>query len=348
MRKGSGLMRVTLKDIAEKTGYTTNTISRALKDKDDIAPETRKRIAETAREMGYIGDSLAGALRSGLSSTIAVILGDISNPHFAIMVREIETNARKHHYNTIIIDTDEDSDIEFEAIRSALGRKVDGIIICPTQKNDQNLRFLMAKRIPFVLIGRHFPGIEAESVVCDDVKSGRIATEHLIEQGHRRILLLNGPADISSATERLRGYREALSAAGIPFDESLVREVPIVAGDCRHIIYKVCDDKIPFTAILAFSDLIAWEAMYALQRRGLENPRDYAIVGFDNIQSKFFFPFPLTSVGSSKTTMARKAFNLLIRRLNSDEDIAPTMNVLDTTLVIRASSSSQIARREES
>jgi LacI family transcriptional regulator len=339
MARRARLERVTLKDIAEKAGYTMNTISRALKDKDDIAPETRKRIQDMAREMGYIGDTIAGALRSGQSRTIAVILGDISNPHFAIIVREIEASARAQRYNTIILNTDEDPVIEHEAIRSALGRKVDGIILCPTQKDDQNIRFLKSQGVPFVLIGRHFQGLEAEAVVCDDEKGGRIATEHLIQLGHRRILFLNGPAEISSAVERLRGYRQALEAAGLPYDESLVREVPIVAGDCRHIIYKICDDKIPFTAVLAFSDLIAWEAMYALQKRRLENPRDYAIVGFDNIQSKFFFPFPLTSVGSSKTTMARKAFNLLLRRLNSEKDLPLSTSVLDTALVIRASSS---------
>ena len=339
MRRRQEVVRITLKDIAEQTGYTANTISRALKDKDDIAPETRKRIQETARDMGYISDSIAGSLRTGTTRTIAVILGDISNPHFAIIAREIEANARKHHYSTIILNTDEDAEIEFEAIRSALSRKVDGIILCPTQDNDANLQFLVKQGTPFVLIGRHFPAVDVESVVCDDIKGGRLATEHLIEKGHHQILFLNGPFQISSAAERLQGYRSALAKAGIPFEAQLVREIPIVAGDCRHVIYKVIDDQIAFTAVIAFSDLIAWEAMYALQKRGLENPRDYAIVGFDNIQSKFFFPFPLTSIGSSKSTMARKAFNLLLRRLNTGTEPATRKNVLDTTLVVRESSS---------
>jgi LacI family transcriptional regulator len=343
MRRRQDVVRITLKDIAEQTGYTANTISRALKDKDDIAPETRKRIQETAREMGYISDSIAGSLRTGTTSTIAVILGDISNPHFAIIAREIEFNARKHHYSTIIINTDEDAEIESEAIRSALSRKVDGIIICPTQNNTDNLQFLIKQGIPFVLIGRHFPDTEVESVVCDDLKGGRLATEHLIEKGHRKILFLNGPAQISSAVERLQGYRKALEKAGIPFDDELIREIPIVAGDCRHVIYKVIDDEIKFTAVIAFSDLIAWEAMYALQKRGLEKPKDYAIVGFDNIQSKYFFPFPLTSIGSSKSTMARRAFNLLLRRLNSTTEPSTWRNVLDTTLVVRESSSNSPA-----
>jgi LacI family transcriptional regulator len=339
MGREQGVARVTLKDIAERTGYTANTISRALKDKDDIAVATRKRIQETAREMGYIGDSIAGALRTGSTKTIAVVLGDISNPHFAIQAREIESTARRHHYSTIILNSDEDAEVEAEALRLALSRKVDGIIICPTQKSEENLRFLMRQRVPFVLLGRHFPGIDVESVVCDDLKGGRLATEHLLERGHRRILFLNGPAHISSAKERLAGHKAALAAAGVRFSEKLVRQIPIVAGDCRRVIDKVLDEGVAFSAVIAFSDLIAWEAMYALHKRGLENPRDYAIVGFDNIQAKFLFPFPLTSIGTARSTMARRALDLLLRRLDAGDGPAPRRQVLDTVLVERESTS---------
>ncbi|OQB98492.1 MAG: HTH-type transcriptional regulator DegA [Spirochaetes bacterium ADurb.Bin110] len=336
--------RVTLKDIAAKTGYTINTVSRALKNKDDISLQTRQKIQEVAKEMGYIGDSIAGALRSGHSKTVAVILGDISNPHFAIIVREIETGLRRHHYSTFIINTDENPENEAEAIRLALSRMVDGIIICPTQQSDENLTFLINQNIPFVLIGRHFIGRDdcATSVVCDDFMGGRLATEHLLGLGHRNILFLNGPLFISSASERLAGYKEALISAGLAFDERMVREVPIVAGDCKHVIDEVVQDKIQFTAILAFSDLIAYEAMYALQLHGFQNPRDYAIVGFDNIQSKFLFPFPLTSIGSSKTTMARRAVNLLLEALNSNKPIVHQEIVLKARLIVRASSSYRV------
>ena len=289
-------MRVTLKDIAARTGYTANTVSRALKDKQDIGAETRKSIQEIAREMGYISDSLAAALRTGQTRTIAVVLGDISNPHFAIIAREIELSARKHHYSTIILNSDEDAEIESEALRLALSRKVDGIIICPTQWNRDNLEFLRRQQVPFVLIGRHFPGAEVESVVCDDFKGGRLAAEHLIARGHRRILFLNGPS-ISPAPS------SGWPATGPPWPRPAYPSTPGWNGKslsspatAGEVIYRVLDEGVDFTAVVAFSDLIAWEAMYALQKRGLENPRDYAIVGFDNIQSKFFFPFPLTSV----------------------------------------------------
>ena len=218
MRRRGGATRVTLKDIAARTGYTANTVSRALKDKEDIGAETRRSIQEIAREMGYISDSIAASLRTGQTGTIAVILGDISNPHFALIAREIELNARKHHYSTIILNSDEDAEIEAEALRSALSRKVDGIIICPTQWNRDNLEFCAAnRRLSCSSAGIFRRG--SRVVVCDDFKGGQLAAEHLLARRHRRILFLNGPSHISSATERVAGYRAALTQAGVPCDQ---------------------------------------------------------------------------------------------------------------------------------
>ena len=144
---------VTLKDIAAKTGYSVNTVSRALRDKDDIAVETREMIQRTAREMGHVSNTLAASLRLGYTNTIAVILGDISNPHFSIMMKEIEGYAWKAGYTSILFNTNENEELELAAIQSALNKNVDGIIICPAQKTPDNLIYLKESGVPFVLIG---------------------------------------------------------------------------------------------------------------------------------------------------------------------------------------------------
>lgn len=329
--------RVTLKDIALRTGFTINTVSRALKDKDDISETTRTVIKETARQMGYIRNSIAGSMRSGRTRTIAVILGDISNPHFAIIVKEIEEQARSHHYSTIIFNTEEDDDREHEAIVSALEWKVDGLIICPAQRSPRNVTFLAETGLPFVLIGRRFETLNADTVICDDVQGGRIATEHLVAKGHRKILFLNGPSYISSARDRLAGYRQVLEEHGIPYEGKLVREIPIVAGDNRRLIMQLVREKLDFSGVVAFSDLIAWEVIYVLTELGCAVPYDIAVVGFDNIQSKFFLPCPLTSVGSSRTTMARRAVNMLLRRINATDAVEPRQDVLESRLFVRRS-----------
>ena len=330
-------IKVTLKDIAKETGYTINTISRALKDKEDISEATRKLIKDKANDMGYIRNSIAGSLRSGITKTIAIILGDISNPHFAIIVKEIETSARKHNYNTFIINTDENSELEEEAIHSALGKNVDGIIICPTQKSDDNIKFLKKTGVPFVLIGRYFKDIESDYVVCNDIEGGYLATKHLIEKGHRKILFLNGPGYISSAFERHEGYKKALSENEIEYDSNLVYEMSITSGESNRVVKKILESGIEFTAVFAFSDMIAWETIYVLNKNGLNVPRDIAIVGFDNIQSKLTFPVPLTTISTSKSKMSRRAVDILLKKINSKEEGNYIKDIIETKVIVRGS-----------
>lgn len=221
---------VTLKDIAQATGFSANTVSRALADKPDISEETKKVIREKASEMGYIANALASFLRSGVSRNIAIIVGDISNPHFSVMVKEMQTLLQRKGYNSIIFNTDEKAAMERQAITTSLSQNVDGIILCPAPGGEENIRFLQMHDKPFVMIGRHFSGQDASYVVCDDVNGGYAATRYLLERGHRNILFLNGPGGISSSAERLKGYRKALEEAGIAWRSELVHTVPLTSG----------------------------------------------------------------------------------------------------------------------
>jgi LacI family transcriptional regulator len=329
--------KITLKDISNKTGFTRNTVSRALKDKDDISPATRKLIQDVAKELGYVGNTLAGSLRSGLTRSIAVILPDVSNAHFGIMLKEIETYAREHRYTTFLINTLEDDVLEREAIVSAMSKNVDGIILCPVQRSMDNIRFMQKTGIPFVLLGRRFEEEDIDYVICDDVKGGYLATEHLLERGHNRILFLNAGIHLSSAKERLQGYKQALEERNIPFDPELVREVRYAPGPPQQIVRQMLTDGIPFTGIFAFNDMVAWEVIYMLQKMGYVIPKDFAVVGFDNIQARLLYAFPLTTISNSKGKMSRKAFEILMQRINSHDNTKTIMKVVDTKLVIRES-----------
>ncbi len=330
--------KVTLKDIAQKTGLSVNTISRALKDKGDIAFATRERIKELTKEMGYVRNSLAGSLRSGLTKTIAVIVSDIANPHFGIMVKEIEKAARKHNYTIFIISTEDDRELEERAVHSAIGKNVDGIIICPSQRDPETIRFMQRAGIPFVLIGRRFKDEpEFDYVICDDENGGYLATKHLLESGHSRILFLNGPSRISSAQERFEGYKRAHAEAGQPVDNSLVEEVGVITGDTRQTVRKLIEQQTAFTGIFAFNDVIAWEAMYVLHKMGYSIPRDYAVIGFDNIQSRLLVSFPLSSVSSSKGKMSRRALDILLYKINQPNETSRFREVIETTLILRES-----------
>jgi LacI family transcriptional regulator len=294
-------------------------------------------ICDAAKEMGYIPDKIARSLRNGKTKTIAVIMPDISDPLIAMWVKDIEYRLKDYGYGTIIINTDEEYEKEEQSLVLALSTNVDGIILCPTQKSHEDIDILRSRSTPFVLLGRRFNNGESDYIVSDDVKGGYLATKHLIERGHKEILFLNGPLYISSAKERLLGYKEALKSENILFNPNLVKEIKVTAGNASRLLGKIADEKVKFTAIFAFSDLIAWEAITFLQKINIKVPDDIAVVGYDNIQSRFFFPYPLTTVSYSKRNMAYKAVDFLLKVIdNPRERIA--VNILEETkLVIRDS-----------
>lgn len=323
---------VTLKDIAADTGFSITTISHALRDMSDISEATKTVIRERANALGYIGNASASSLRSGFSKTVAVLLGDLSNPHFSFMAKEIEMLLRQSGYSAFFMNTNENEDVERSALMLALSKQVDGIILCPTQNNgsSDNLRFLLNTHTPCVLIGRHFTDISVSCVACDDHKGGYLAGSHLLQRGHRHILYVDTPFKNSSAVERREGFLQALQESSepvrfsvIPFDEN---------GE--YIKALTMPQKNPYTAIIAFNDLIAWDILCRLPSHGLRSPEDISLVGFDNIHSCLPLPFPLTSVSSSKIRMPRKAVELLMEQIRNPS-IPATRLILDVELIDR-------------
>lgn len=326
--------QVTLKDIAEATGFTINTVSHALKDKPDISEPTKQVIRAAAEELGYIGNALAGSMRTGCTRTIALILGDIANPHLATIARDAERAVRAAGYHTILYNTEEDPELELQAIRSALAQKADGLMLCPTQHSDRNLKYLKRCGVPFVLVGRCFENENLPCTVLDDEAGGFLATRHLLEAGHQRIVLLEGPAYVSSAKLRRLGYERALTQAGLPVDPALIRPVELSSGGCSRTLNQLLTENISFSAIFAFSDLLALEAVTVLHRHGLRVPEDISIVGFDNIQATFPVPIPLTSVCSAAGSLAESAAQQLLALLNG---IPQEKQIFPITLIQRDS-----------
>ncbi len=328
------MKKVTMADIAKKTGYSINTVSHALKGKTDISKPTRELIKKTADELGYIGNSSASYLRSGKSKSVALIFGDISNPHFSVMVKEAEGKLREYGYTAFVLNTDEDEGREKEAILLSLSKNVDGIIICPCQKSRDNIEFMKKTEVPYVLVGRRFDGENDDYVVCDDRNGGFLAAQQLISEGHEKILFLNGDEYISSAKERLEGAKEAVKKSGLKADCLCVESVPAVTfSDTKHmkeLLVKNAD----CTGIIAFSDLVAMQVCYAAGLAGKSVPEDLSIIGFDNIVSKFCLPVHLSSVTSSKTKMSLEAVDILMGKIE-DETASGRQVVLPTQIILR-------------
>ena len=323
--------RITLKDVAQQAGYSVNTVSRALRSMPDISVETRLKIQGTAHTMGYINNTIASSLRLGYTNTIAVIIPDVSNLFFTLMTEDIERTARDHGYSSILLNTFEDEDMELIALQTALNKNVDGILWSPTQANTDNLRFLKASGVPFVLLARNYREESTDFVVGDDFMGGYQATKHLINNGHKNIVIITPPIYNPSARDRREGYVKALKEAELPVQEDLICEAPIRGEFFRAQFGNILHKREDVTAVFAFNDMVAWSVFDYLLRRGYNVPEDISIVGFDHLQSRLKIPFQLTSVDNDKSRISNTAINMLLRRMQGNvsseyymQEIVPT------------------------
>lgn len=330
-------MKIKLKDIAIRTGFSINTVSRALQNKDDISDETRKTILHAAKEMGYIPNGLASGLRSGLTKTIAVILSDVANPFFSIMTRFIEISARKCNYAVFVLNSGENQQLEEQAISLAMNKGVDGIILFPVQESHTSLKILNRAKIPYVLVGRHFENELTDYLITDDVHGGFLATNYLLMQGVKKVLFLNGPNHLSCAREREEGYKKALADSRLAYDPELVIRQDITPGNTYALMKQLIRNGYDFTGIFAFSDLVAWEAIYALQEAGIQVPEQIKVIGYDNIQSQLYYPFPLTTIHISKEKMANRAVEIILKKIKGETEQEYYQEIFETTLVVRNS-----------
>lgn len=325
--------RVTLKTIAQATGYSANTVSHALKGRGDIAPPTAALIRKKAEELGYINDMVASSLRSGFTRSIALILPNVANPFWAVLTKGINLALYKHDYTALIMDTNEKSELEYRAVQAAIARKVDGIIIVPNQLDRAAIRLMRQNNVPYVLLGRFFEDEEMNCVTWDDENGAYLAASHLLELGKERVLFVNGPQHLSSSVERLKGYRRALDAHNIPYRKELVRETHISAASDNAELIRILEQESSYDAIFAFSDFIAWEIMAISKTMSNQHALEVPIAGFDDIQSELRIPLPLTTIGADKQLVAQTTVKMLMELIHGRAPAEPQRMVLPTYLV---------------
>ncbi|MFB6290413.1 MAG: LacI family DNA-binding transcriptional regulator [Candidatus Bipolaricaulia bacterium] len=330
--------RVTMQDIADRTGVSINTVSRALNDKPDINEETKKEILQVADELNYQPNRFAQGLRSSKTYTIGVIVADILNPFFSALLKGVEKAAREEGYSIIVQDTDEEYENEKSAIQTALAEQVDGLLITPVQTDNQTIIDLKQSELPFVLLGRHFDELDTPYVVTDDVQGESTAVEHLIEKGHERIALINGPTHISSSKERLKGYKQTMKKHGISIPDSFILQNNVTMEEGYKTGRELLSSSHKPTAVLCYSDFVALGVLKAARELGLKIPEELAVVGYDDIFFSNNLEVPLTTVRIPKRELATQAFGTLMN-LITEEDTGSSFihQRLEPELVIRAS-----------
>ncbi|MBR1582297.1 MAG: LacI family DNA-binding transcriptional regulator [Spirochaetales bacterium] len=330
-------MSVLLKDIAEKTGFSINTVSRALRDDKKLSESTRKTIRETAEMMGYVRNSAAALMRKGTSNEIGIISGDSSNPFFAEVVRGIEETAKQAGFRILLLNTDEDPEREADYMKMFVSMKVAGILIVPVFHDDMCQKIYRTISVPYYFVGRHVEGITGHSILHSDIQSQYDVTQSLINKGHRRILYIVGPENISNTIDRLNGYLKALDNNGIPRDPDLIIRTNGHIEDGFASINRALNRSLNFTAVACFNDLVAMGAIKALSENNYRVPEDIEVFGFDNLYISQFMQPSLSTVDVPKFALGKIAIETLLRHIDDPQLPYDDIN-LNTRLIYRKSS----------
>jgi len=332
--------QITIKDIARILGISPSTVSRALKDHPDINIDTKKAVNELALKLRYQPNAVALSLKNSRSNTIGIIIPEIVHYFFSSVISGIEDVASQRGYTVIICQSNERFAREVANARALLSHRVDGILISISKETNSFDHFvnLQESGIPLVFFDRIAPGINADQVIIDDIDASYNATRHLIETGCKRIAHFAGPQGLVIGRDRLQGYLNALTEAGLPIDNRLIIEADTFEK-ARNTVMEMLDAGIVPDGIFAVNDMTAIGAMQTILKRGYKIPADISIVGFsDGYLSGITDPH-LSSVDQHGYEMGTTAAEILFQRILSEEtEFIPEIKILKADLIVRGSS----------
>lgn len=309
-------MSILLKDIAKATGFSINTVSRAIRNDPKISSETTELIQTAAKQMGYIPNAIASSMRSNYSNMVGIISADSANPFFSEVIRGIETMASKAGYHIILASTEESAKKESDLIRMFLCRKVDGIIAMPVFDNSPaHLDLYRNLDIPYIFAGRRLDGLENHSILHNDKNGQKKVIEHLIAKGHKKILYIAGPKKVSNSTDRVAGLFEAYANNSMEVDPDLIVEGLGHIEDGYYLTNQALNRGMGFTAIACFNDMIAMGALKSLYENNLQVPHDIEVFGFDNLYMSQFMQPSLSTVDVPKFRLGYVAMESLIAHI---------------------------------
>lgn len=334
-------MRPTIKDIASDTGLSITTISLVLNSKaENIPPRTKKRIFESVEKLGYRPNQIAVGLVKKRSYTVGLIISDIQNQFFATLAKGAEDECRRHGWNMILCNTNDEHQNDLNYINVLADKGVDGIIY--GMSVDTN--FEMAQEccnkmdhlnLPFIMADRYFDSLPYNAVIVDHQLGGYMATKHLIERGHRRIACVTGPNYLVDSALRLQGYQRAMEEAGLSVDSEIIYEGRYTMESGMDAMEFLRQKN--FTAVFAFNDMMAYGVYLRARSEGLSVPKDFALVGYDDILFSQILETPLTTVHQPVYEMGMGAAQQLIQMIEG-ESPSQKYNVFTPTLVERKSS----------
>jgi LacI family transcriptional regulator len=321
------------------------TVSRVINDRGDVSPATRRRVLEVVERLGYRPSGIARGLATQRTGTLGLVVPDVANPFFADVARGVEHVAYAEGYSVFLCNTEEDPQRELDVLETLEAKRVDGLVLCSSRLNDDQLHDVVSRHLSVVLVNRLLVGERVRSVLIDDQAGGRLATRHLLQAGHRGVGLLAGPEASHSGRQRSKGYRASLAAAGLPYYPDWVRSCsPVVEGGYQAA-RDLLENHPELTALFCYNDLVAIGALHCCTDLSRRVPEDVALVGYDDIPFAAWVTPPLTTCRVPRYELGGQAVRLLLDQIDGCSGGCDEI-VLQPELVVRASAP-QLNRRQE-
>ncbi|WP_411375072.1 LacI family DNA-binding transcriptional regulator [Arthrobacter sp. MPF02] len=339
---------VTVADVARAAGVSKAQAARALGNYGAVSDDVKERVLAAAEELSYRPNELARSMNTGKSHTIGVVVGDIENPHFGLATRGITDTAKKGGYNVILVNTDEEQDAEIDAVQVLLDKRVDGLIVAPASSAEtQHLQRVYESGRPLVLLDRTAQGLPVETIAVNTTGISRVATQYLLDRGHRRVAFISTlkaespfseetQVESSQISERLEGMKRAFSDNGLPFPYDLVRLNAGDADSIRNITRELLALADPATAVVASDGLIALSVLGAIQDLGLSIPEDVSFLMYDDFAWTRLTTPPLTVIAQPVYDMGVAAATALIHQIQGRKS-PNSLPALEAQLIQRGS-----------
>ncbi|MCR8656062.1 catabolite control protein A [Paenibacillus endoradicis] len=330
-------MTVTIYDVAREAGVSMATVSRVVNNNPNVKPATRKKVFEAIERLGYRPNAVARGLASKKTTTVGVVIPDISNAIFAEVARGIEDIANMYHYNIILCNADKKKDKEIRVINTLLEKQVDGLLFMGGAVTEEHQQAFKTANVPIVLCATSDESGEIPSVDIDHETAAYDAVQSLIKQGHRRIAMISGTLeDPSNGYARFNGYKKALADAGIVYEDTLVR-----IGNYR---YESGSDAMRYflelanrpSAVFSATDEMAIGAIHAIQDKGLQVPADISVISVDNSRMASMVRPLLTTVAQPMYDIGAVSMRLLTK-LMKKEHVEQAQVILPHELIVRQS-----------
>lgn len=333
-------MTIRMKDIAKDLGISQATVSKVLREHPDIGEKTRQRVLERVKELDYQPNSLARGLVTGRSYLVGLVAPSLLHPFFGEVAVALSAAIRDKGYSLIVSSSEEDPELEKEEISRLLARRLDALVIASAGSNIEQFERMESKAQPFVLIDRDLPGLSANFVGINDEKAGRLATEHLIDMGCRRVAHIRGQ-DNSTGIGRFEGYKQALRHRGVPHSEDYVvrrsyvdTETTRQGAEAMRLLLE--RDPRP-DGVFCFNDPLAIGAMSTILDAGLRIPEDIALMGCGNLPNNDCLRVSLSSIDQHSHMIGQRTAELVLSLIESKQVPRSRTIILEPTLVVRSS-----------